>query len=64
MTTVADRFLKKFTEVERKVLFAALLSMVEDNHAGQDNLGEHGWKVAQTMYVELRDAIEHAEPSQ
>lgn len=34
----------------RKVLFAALLSMVHDNHSAQDNLSKEEWKEAHTLY--------------
>lgn len=34
----------------RKVLFAALLSMVHDNHSAQDNLSKKEWEEAFRLY--------------
>jgi len=44
---------------ERHVVWAALCSMVEDNHCGQDMLTLEQWAIAEEMYARITEEIDN-----
>ncbi len=46
-----------FADDDLEVLFAAMLSMVEDNHSAQDQLSPEQWERAERVYAQLNTRI-------
>ena len=52
--------LSAFSKEEIFVLWAFALAATQDNHCAQDMLTEEQWKIGESLYQKLNEAVEEA----